>query len=35
MTRLALIALPNGEHRTFNGNRADIIDELFPRQAAA
>lgn len=29
-----VVALPNGEHRTFNGNRADIIDELFPRAAA-
>lgn len=29
-----VVALPNGEHRTFNGNRRDIIDELFPRAAA-
>lgn len=28
-----VLALPNGEHITFNGNRRDIIDAHFPRVA--
>ena len=29
-----VIAMPNGEHVTFNGNRRDLIDQYLPKVAA-